>query len=238
LVDDQVKVELPPLATVAGLALRETLGGGEVTGAEETVTVADWDAEPPAPVHVSVYLVVVVRGEVVWEPLVARLPDQPSDAVHAVASVDDQVNVELPPLATPAGLVVSETVGGALETVTVAVWDAEPPAPVHVSVYLVVVVRGEVVWEPLVGSVPLHPPEAVQFCASAALQFKVTARPTTTVLGVVPKVIAGVGLAAEGGLDAAPAGLVLVCGLTCPPHAAKVARIDTPIAERRRRATA
>jgi len=175
-------------------------------------------------------------------PLVATLPDQPSDAVQAVASVDDQVKVELPPLATLVGLALRETLGGgevtgAEETVTVADWDAEPPAPVHVSVYLVVFVRGEVVWEPLVGCVPLHPPEAVQFCASAALQFKVTARPTTTVLGVVPKVIAGAGLAAEGGLDAAPAGLVLVCGLTCPPHAARVARIDTPIADRRRRAT-
>jgi len=49
LVEDQVKVELPPLATLVGLALSETLGG-----LADTVTVADWDAEPPLPVQVSV----------------------------------------------------------------------------------------------------------------------------------------------------------------------------------------
>jgi hypothetical protein len=95
--------------------------------------------------------------------------------VQAVALVDDHVKVELPPLATLVGPALSETLGGAPETVTVAVWDAEPPVPLHVSVYWVVAVRGEVVWEPLVGWVPLHPPDAVQFCASTALHFKVTA---------------------------------------------------------------
>ncbi len=48
LVADQVKFELPPLATVAGLALNVTVGEGEVT---ETVT--DWVAWPPPPVQLS-----------------------------------------------------------------------------------------------------------------------------------------------------------------------------------------
>ena len=47
--DDQDKVELPPLAMVLGLALKLTVGAGEVT-----VTVADCAALPPAPVQVSV----------------------------------------------------------------------------------------------------------------------------------------------------------------------------------------
>jgi hypothetical protein len=41
LVDDHVRVELPPLATLVGLALSETLGGETLGGAAETVTVTD-----------------------------------------------------------------------------------------------------------------------------------------------------------------------------------------------------
>ena len=47
---DQLKVELPPLATVLGLAARLTVGA---EAAEVTETVADWVALPPAPVQVS-----------------------------------------------------------------------------------------------------------------------------------------------------------------------------------------
>jgi hypothetical protein len=49
LVADQVSIELPPLATLVGLALKETLGG-----VADTVTVADCDAVPPEPVQLSV----------------------------------------------------------------------------------------------------------------------------------------------------------------------------------------
>ena len=48
-VEDQVNVDAAPLPTVAGLALSVTVGAAEVT-----VTVADCDALPPLPVHVSV----------------------------------------------------------------------------------------------------------------------------------------------------------------------------------------
>jgi hypothetical protein len=47
LVADQVRVELPPLTTVLGLAVKVTVGAGEVTE-----TVADCDALPPVPVQV------------------------------------------------------------------------------------------------------------------------------------------------------------------------------------------
>ena len=49
LVADQVSVELPPLATVLGLAARLMVGTGCVTE-----TVADCTALPPVPVQVSV----------------------------------------------------------------------------------------------------------------------------------------------------------------------------------------
>jgi hypothetical protein len=45
------------------------------------------------------------------------VPDQPPEAVQLVASVEDQVSVEDPPLATDVGLAASDTVGtaGAVE---------------------------------------------------------------------------------------------------------------------------
>ncbi len=48
LVAAQVSVELLPLATVLGLAVKVTVGMGDVTE-----TVADCVALPPVPVHVS-----------------------------------------------------------------------------------------------------------------------------------------------------------------------------------------
>jgi len=48
LIEDQVNTALPPLATVLGLAARETVAAGWVTE-----TVVDWVALPPVPVQVS-----------------------------------------------------------------------------------------------------------------------------------------------------------------------------------------
>jgi hypothetical protein len=45
----QLKADTPPLATVAGVAANVTVGAEEVT-----MTCADWVAEPPCPVQVSV----------------------------------------------------------------------------------------------------------------------------------------------------------------------------------------
>ena len=95
--------------------------------------------------QLSVYVVVLVIAPVLVLPLVVSLPDQPPEAVQAVALVEDQVNVELPPLATLVGLALIETLGGGADTVTVADWDAEPPAPAQVSVNVVVAVRAGVV---------------------------------------------------------------------------------------------
>jgi hypothetical protein len=67
------------------------------------------------------------------DPLIALLPDQPPEAVHAVALVDDQVNVEAAPLFTVLGVAERLTVGAAGVTDTVAVCVALPPAPVQVS---------------------------------------------------------------------------------------------------------
>ncbi|HWR49104.1 MAG TPA: hypothetical protein VN327_16065, partial [Pseudonocardiaceae bacterium] len=107
-------VELPPLATLAGLALIDTVGAGV------TVTVADCVAGPPLPVQVRVNLVVAVSAAVFAEPLVDSAPLQPPEAVHEVALVADQVSAEAAPLATVLGLAVRVMAGAGavMETVT------------------------------------------------------------------------------------------------------------------------
>jgi hypothetical protein len=129
LVEDQAKVELPPLATLVGLAVSETVGVGAVTE-----TVADCDAEPPVPLQVNVNVVAVVSAGVVWVPLVPSAPLQPPDAVQAVALVETQIRVDVPPLATVLGLAVSVTAGAGVVTVTVADCAALPPLPLQVSI--------------------------------------------------------------------------------------------------------
>jgi hypothetical protein len=101
---------------------------------EETVTVADCEAEPPAPVQVRVNFVVAVRAAVVCEPAVASAPLQPPEAVQAVAFVEDQVSADVAPLLTVAGFAVRVTAGAGVVTDTVADCAALPPLPLHVRV--------------------------------------------------------------------------------------------------------
>lgn len=117
-------------------------GGGEVAGGV-TTTVADWLADPPAPVQVSVYIAFALKIPVLSEPEVAFDPDQPPEAVHDVALVEVQESVEELAEIMEFGLADIVTVGtvGGDVTVTVADWLPEPPAPVQVIEYVAVAVR-------------------------------------------------------------------------------------------------
>jgi hypothetical protein len=126
---DQVSIEAVPELTVLGLA-RSVTTGGKVG----TVTVTDCVAVPPSPVQVRSYSVVLVSAPVDQVPLVATAPLQAPEAVHAVASVELQVKVELAPLATVVGAAVNVTVGAGPVTTTSADCEAEPPVPVQVRV--------------------------------------------------------------------------------------------------------
>jgi hypothetical protein len=123
-------------------------------------------------------------------PLTASVPAHAPEAVQEVALVEDQVNVEVPPLATLVGLALKDTVGAA-DTVTVADCDADPPVPLHASVNLVVADNAAVLAEPLIGSDPLQPPDAVQAVALVADQVSAEALPLATVLGLAASVMAG-----------------------------------------------
>lgn len=142
---DQVSVELAPVVTVLGLALRVT-----VVGVAATVTVADCVAEPPVPEQVSPYSLVLVRAPVDHVPLVATGPLHAPEAVHEVACVEDQVRDELPPFATVVGDAVIVTVGEGESTLTLVDCATAPPVPVQVRVKLVFEVSGSVEAVPLI----------------------------------------------------------------------------------------
>jgi hypothetical protein len=138
--------------------------------------------------------VLALSAPVDWDPLVARVPDQPPDAVQLVAFVEDHDKVALDPLERLVGLALSEIVGTGAETEIVIDWAALPPAPVQVSVNWVAAVRFEVLCEPLVASLPLQPPEAAQELAFVDDQVSVDAAPLLTVVGFPVSVTVGVGV--------------------------------------------
>ena len=95
---------------------------------------------PPGPVTVIVY-VVVARGETWVEPFTDTSPT-PLSIVAESASVEDQVNVEIPLGDIVVGSAEIVTVGGngSVLTVTVTCAVVVPVEPPAVSVYVVVAV--------------------------------------------------------------------------------------------------
>jgi hypothetical protein len=76
-----------------------------------------------------------VSAPVDCEPFTGMLPDQAPEAVQEVALVEDQVNLELLPLATVLGLAARLTIGVCFGlTVTVVDCAALPPVPLQVKV--------------------------------------------------------------------------------------------------------
>jgi hypothetical protein len=115
--------------TVLGEAVSVTIGADL-----ETVTVAVWVAEPPGPVQVNTYSVVLGRLPVDQVPFNATAPLQPPEAVQAVALSEVQLKADMPPPATVVGDAERVTVGAAESTTTSADCAADPPGPVQVSV--------------------------------------------------------------------------------------------------------
>jgi hypothetical protein len=121
------------------------------------------------------------------EPLRPLEPLQPPDAVQAVALLLDQVSAEAAPAFTVLGEALNVTIGALVETVTVADCVADPPGPVQVSSYSVLLVRVPVDAVPLVGMLPCQPLEAVQAVAPADFQVSVELSPLATVVGAALK---------------------------------------------------
>jgi len=64
---------------------------------------------------------------------VATEPLQPPDAVHAAASIELQVSVAVPPVATVVGEADKLTEGAGAVTTTSVDCEADPPGPEQVS---------------------------------------------------------------------------------------------------------
>jgi hypothetical protein len=136
--------------------------------------------------------VLALSGPVEVEPLSALLPLHPPEAVQLVAPLVDQVSDDEPPVETDAGLAEMEMEGATLGcTVTTAVPEAVPPAPLQLSENEEVVVNAPVDCVPLVGLGPAQPPEAVHSVAPVADHVSVDASPSIIGLGLAVMVTVG-----------------------------------------------
>jgi hypothetical protein len=141
--------------------------------------------------------VVAVRALVARLPLVGSAPLQPPEAVHAVALVELQVSVEVPPEATVVGFAVKVAVGRGAMATEAAAAGLTPPIPVQVSEYDLFVVSAPVLRLPLADNAPLQAPEAVHAVALVELHVSVEVPPEATVVGFAVKVAAGTGAMAS-----------------------------------------
>jgi hypothetical protein len=208
LVEDQVRVADPPLLTDSGLAVRDTVGAGVAV----TVTVADAFCVPPAPVQDRLNVLVLVSAPVEPLPDVALAPDQPPEAAHDVAFVEDHVSVDDPPLATDCGLAVRDTVGaGVAVTVTVADALCVPPGPVQERLKLLVLLNAPVDALPEVALAPDQPPEAVQDVALVEDHVRIDDPPLATDVG-----FAEIETVGTGGGSGVPVTLTCVEALPLP----------------------
>lgn len=144
----QVRSALFPETIEDGVAVNELM-----TGSCKTVTVTDDVTVPPAPVAVTVY-VVVTEGETLRAPLVATGPIPLS--IDADVAFDVlQVRSALPPTVIVEGVAVNEfTTGSRGKTVTDTVAVTVPPELAAINVYVVEVV-GETLCEPDVATAPM-----------------------------------------------------------------------------------
>jgi hypothetical protein len=127
---DHVRSTLPPLITIAGLAVRFIVGSGGVTAMSMVRAVLT-----PELVHVRVNAV-EESGATATEPAMGRAPVQPPLAVQPVAFVAFHVRVLLLPDTIEFGLALKLMTGGgggAGETLTTTESLPLAPAPMQVS---------------------------------------------------------------------------------------------------------
>jgi len=126
-----------------------------------------------------------------------------SEALAEIVIVPDTIVPAVGDVREVVGDMVSER-GGVEDTVTVALWLAEPPAPEQEMVY-VVLDEGEMVCVPEVPLVPFHPPDAVHDVALVELHVSVDDWPDVMDEGEAERVTVGEGGGGGGG-----------GGVTCP----------------------
>lgn len=134
-----------------------------------------------------------VRAPVGSEPLSGSVPFQAPDATHAVALLLVQARFALWPAVSELGFAVIVMLGAVAARVTVVDCVAVPPGPVQVMMKFVVAVRIGVACEPLVGTLPLQPPDAVQVLASTEVQLSIVVMPAFNVEACAARLTEGAG---------------------------------------------
>jgi len=138
-------------------------------------------ADPPVPVHWSVYSVVLVNGPVDCDPLVADVPLQLFEEEHDCASVAFHVRVVASPLAIEVDAAVRVMVGASPTTVT-SVWAVfDPLGPVQVTENVVVSMTFGTTMVPFTGCGPLIPLVPTHDVAEVVCSVRLVLAPALTV---------------------------------------------------------
>jgi hypothetical protein len=127
----------------------------------------------------------MVSAPVLMLPLAASAPTQPPPAVHEVAFVELQVNIEALPLEIAVGKAVNVTRGMILTMAVAGV--LLPPGPVQLSEYEVGAVSAPVLMLPFAAWAPLQPPVAVQEVAFVEPQVNIEALPLAIETGMAAR---------------------------------------------------
>lgn len=117
-------------------------------------------------------------------PAAARVPLQPPEAVHVSAPVELHVSNDVPPRATAPGDAVNIAVGKGFTVTLALAGTLVPPGPEQVITKLASPLNAPLLWLPLVASVPLQAPDAVQEVAWAELHDSVDSPPVTMTSGL------------------------------------------------------
>ncbi len=188
LVEDHERLVALPLATVLAPTPMLTVGTGAIAD-----TVVDWLALPPAPVQVSVYVVVFMTAAMISEPCSGCAPLQPSDAMQPAVLTVLQFSVVEPPATSVLGVADNCTTGGGAVTVTITLCCVEPPGPLQSSSNSVVSDSVPVDAEPAMPTAPLQPFDAVQAVASWLDQVSIALSPSAIVVGSTARLTIGAG---------------------------------------------
>jgi hypothetical protein len=121
------------------------------------------------------------------------LPNQPPVAEQVAALVADQVKVELAFSRIDPGFAVKVSVGGGVETVTVAEALAVPPGPEQDKLKVVVALNGPVDRFPDTALDPAQPPDAVQLVVFAEDHASVALSSVKIEPGLAVRLMVGVG---------------------------------------------
>src|SRR5690606_28624612 len=118
----------------------------------------------PSPAQVSVYSTAPTEAAAMFSlPAAGLVPTQPPDAIQEVTLFAVHDNAIVLPSATTSELAFNASVGGDAATVTDALRETVPPAPVHSSENVAAPGATPVtLWLPEGDLLPLQAPEAVQ----------------------------------------------------------------------------